>query len=949
VCPNLGISGQSPQGSIAWTVPGYGGSAQTQTYYFCYTKVNIATNFFGFGPGGQNSEVIWGTYGDGEEYYIGYEWADAKYTIPVLQSVVLPNGTHWGFIYDSATSSGQAAYGDLLSVILPSGGTLNYEYTTIPVCGAPPGEEPGEPYTRAVASRSAQPLTGNSVLSTYTYLQPTPYGSGTAKTIETDAYGNDTVHTFTLDYVNSYASCGAEETSTQRYQGTSNQGTSGTVLEEEDTTYTHQLQPQGPAHDYYSFPQFINVLPATKTTYLNGQLVNSITYGYDALFTDVQPYALSPTQPAAGLLGLTSATISLATPTSVSDSIAQTVTTRQGVLNSAYEAANILDLPGIVTTYDASGNPLRQTTYGYDQLPSPQGVFGNLTSVTENYGVRTSTVYNNYAMPTQVNDANGNATHYSYDSTGLYITQVQKPTTDGVPHVSYYQQDPNMGWTTAISDEIATSITDTGHTSYYSYDPVGRLVSASYPDGGRVTQCYTDEGGSLYGLACGLGSAPFSVITQRAQSGSVVLNSSAEYDGLGRSITTTDQAGAVVNTTYDQNGHVASVSNPYFTANGQGGVTSYLYDPLGRKSYQCQQDNLPLNAAVCNPNNSYESWTYSGTTTSFTDENKHTWARTTDAHDRLVQVLEPGGLATMYSYDALDNLLSVNQAGNGSTDAPRYRTFTYDALSRLACASNPENSSSPCPSSYTGSYISGTTGYTYDGNGNVLTKTSPAVNSTSGSETIGYSYDGLNRLCYKVFGGAAPSQNPQGCPSSAPANVIAQYWYDSSSLSNTINTIGHLTDEKSYSGSTLVSERQPYRFDPMGRLWNENQCSFGHCFAPAYTYDLAGNLVTSTDGVTPSPTAPSGTLLTFTNAYDNAGFLCTVTSNWNNGTTYPGTILSETNQKQATCPNSPGTAYTAFGALMNATFGVGNSGSYAFTLNRNYDNRERMTSETDRR
>ena len=55
-----------------------------------------------------------------------------------------------------------------------------------------------------------------------------------------------------------------------------------------------------------------------------------------------------------------------------------------------------------------------------------------------------------------------------------------------------------------------------------------------------------------------------------------------------------------------------------------------------------------------------------------------------------------GGLltpaTTLYTYDALSNLLKVQQQGFSSTcDANcRVRTFTYDSLSRLLTATNPE-------------------------------------------------------------------------------------------------------------------------------------------------------------------------------------------------------------------------------------------------------------------
>ena len=81
-----------------------------------------------------------------------------------------------------------------------------------------------------------------------------------------------------------------------------------------------------------------------------------------------------------------------------------------------------------------------------------------------------------------------------------------------------------------------------------------------------------------------------------------------------------------------------------------------------------------------------------------------------DALGRLVQVTEaatslqtapmPTGrppaahlsmavLRLSYSYDALGNLLALNQPG-ASGETPRNRNFTYDALSRLSTSTNPE-------------------------------------------------------------------------------------------------------------------------------------------------------------------------------------------------------------------------------------------------------------------
>ncbi|HXM97175.1 MAG TPA: RHS repeat-associated core domain-containing protein [Candidatus Dormibacteraeota bacterium] len=113
---------------------------------------------------------------------------------------------------------------------------------------------------------------------------------------------------------------------------------------------------------------------------------------------------------------------------------------------------------------------------------------------------------------------------------------------------------------------------------------------------------------------------------------------------------------------------------------------------------------------------------------------------------------------TAYTYDALDNLLVVTQKG-GTTDTTKWRnrSFSYDSLSRLLCTSNPENSSAVCPATPTSSYTVGTTGYTYDLNGNLTTKVSPAPNQTGTSTvTATYAYDALNRMTQKSFSDTTP-------------------------------------------------------------------------------------------------------------------------------------------------------------------------------------------------
>ena len=454
---------------------------------------------------------------------------------------------------------------------------------------------------------------------------------------------------------------------------------------------------------------------------------------------------------------------------------------------------------------------------------------------------------------------------------------------------------------------------------------------ANYPDGGQVSVCYSDT-------SCGTSSYPLTAtVTKKTGEVSGDEVSRTTYDGLARPILSQTQTSAnfatSINeaTTYDNLGRVYMVSNPYYaTTDATYGSTTFNYDASGRKVNQTDSDG-----------SSRQTWIYSGNSVLYQDENGNQWNRTEDALGRLTKVVEPSGatsspsLETDYGYDPLDNLVSVRQWGgvSGSTGAEN-RTFTYDSLSRLLCASNPENSFASCPTTATNSYTTGTTGYRYDANGNVLSKTDARSIVTS------YLYDSLNRVLSKSYSNDTAS-TPFSC-----------YRYDSSSVPN---SIGRLTDQWTQSPkvglcastpptSKFLSKRSVLSFDPLGRVLNEQQCTPSNCssgsaYLPQYTYDLAGGLRTFTNGISTTPGATASPLQ-FTNTYDATGRLSSLTSNWNDST-HPPSIFSLRTGQSNTCSSTTTPPYTAFGGLTNATIGAN------LTLNRSFDNRLRTVCEQD--
>jgi RHS repeat-associated protein len=206
------------------------------------------------------------------------------------------------------------------------------------------------------------------------------------------------------------------------------------------------------------------------------------------------------------------------------------------------------------------------------------------------------------------------------------------------------------------------------------------------------------------------------------------------------------------------------------------------------------------------------------------------------------------GLAlTLYKYDALGNLYCVEQHGDAATgtacpvtpprpaDAPvqpdpnnawRRRLFAYDSLSRLRWASNPE---------------SGVIAYSYDADGNLLQKTSPAPNQTvTATQTVSYCYDALHRVTGKGYGA-------QSCPLAAP---VVTYAYDSGT-----NAQGHLTSLTDQAGTGN------YTYNIMGQIDTETRVLYGaNNAAISKTLSYAYNL----DASFKTLTYPDGSVLTYT-------------------------------------------------------------------------------------
>ena len=317
------------------------------------------------------------------------------------------------------------------------------------------------------------------------------------------------------------------------------------------------------------------------------------------------------------------------------------------------------------------------------------------------------------------------------------------------------------------------------------------------------------------------------------------------------------------------------------------GYTTVTYDAVGRQT------------SVTDPDGSTASSLYSvhgaARTTQITDEAGVQRTLQYDGLGRLTGVTEAAGSAA-YTYDVLDDLTQVSQTDT-STGLTQYRSFNYDSLKRLKSATNPE---------------SGIVNYTYDANGNVLTKTDARFTTSSG-------YDALNRInhisfndpktpsvgfCYDGF----PYVANQGNCGTTPAGG---QWMRRTASAAWLSPSGITTDVSSTS----------YSYDIAGRLEASTQTTGGSGYPFSYTYYNDDRLA--------SIRYPSNRLVT--TCYDSNGRVT-----WVDGTPTPPNCTGVGTDSKAYANVS---AYWPQGAINSVSLGNG------LTETTTYNNRLQMTNK----
>jgi RHS repeat-associated protein len=797
----------------------------------------------------------------------------------VPASLTLPNG---GGVYTFTWQNDDT--GELQSIGLPTGGSISYTYQPGPAIVSLPngfnvkncaanGTDCTETETirEEVTKRTVTDNTG-------THLWGYTWASGTAGgATVTDPLGNIEVHTYGF-----LGSCATGEGCTSVETEVQYENPAGTVLRTVTKGYDYDAINGGPGDTDGGVG---NVRLTSETTTLNDvtpNLVKQVSTNYEVISANyiapgttyntswLNPTSVTETDWGSGSPG---SVLRYTTYTYLHDP------TNNPSGYSNYLSRNIADKVLVKTVYDSTSGTCKgvvgfcaETGYTYDGYSGNALQASSAIQQDPNYAASSNFTYRgnpttvcHYLITTgsclnttnqyydtgdifSVTDPLGNKT--TYNRTDSWFQSTCAPSGQGAAYVTTLTNALSQKTTYKFDSctGLLASVTDpNSQITSYTYDFLNRLAETSFPpmSGGTptVTTTYNDT-------------PPFSETTTTTITSSLNKVATIVRDDLGRISQTqlnSDPSGVDYTvTTYDALGRKSQVYNPTrcsppITNCGTEttwGDTAYTYDALSRIITVTEADGSATHTSYDQPCTSISA-TLVGTIV--IDEVGNQREPCNDGLGRLTGVLEAPNvsgynLSTTYQYDALDDLTNVTQNGNSSSN-PRVRNFVYDSLARLTSATNPE---------------SGTITYTYDSDGNVLTRLAPQANQTGTAQTTTtYTYDALNRRL------STTHTNPNG--------FTSLYAYDGGAISGcvgvsvpSISSPTNLIGRRS--GMCAQQSASSFSYDPMGRISLEARTNSYQNPAPitlttGYQYYLEGSLYTLT--------YPSGDVVTYT--VDGAG------------------------------------------------------------------------------
>lgn len=456
------------------------------------------------------------------------------------------------------------------------------------------------------------------------------------------------------------------------------------------------------------------------------------------------------------------------------------------------------DLGRITSLTDANGATV---SFGYVRDSQAPATFTDASGSTRAF------TYDAGGRITEAEWADGTSLEFSYDAAGNLVMSENRrgeaidytydadgrliAQSDGSSGAVAYSYDAQGRLTSAVDDRGVTA---------FDYDAAGRITKISYPEGRSLSYTYNEAGLRT---------------SMTDQSGDALFY---DYDALGRLIGLDDADGAIVDYTYDAAGNLIREEN------GNGTVSTFAYDAANRLTEI-------VNARGDGTVNSFYRYTY-------------------DTAGQRVAMQSHDGTWT-YGYDAIGQLTSAAFDSINPLIADKSLVYEYDAAGNRTRVVE-----DGVETLYTTNALNqytrvGDATYTYDADGNMVSKTDPSGTTT-------YGYDLNNRLVrlveasgtiheheYDVLGNRVATTTDDTrteylLDSFGYGNVVSEYSSDGMRNAQYVYGLGLTMAE--LGGSTAFYDSDAY--GSVGTITSSTGASISR-----YAYDPFGTALLSVGGI----------------------------------------------------------------------------------------------------
>jgi RHS repeat-associated protein len=532
-----------------------------------------------------------------------------------------------------------------------------------------------------------------------------------------------------------------------------------------------------------------------------------------------------------------------------------------------------------------------QLTYEYDPLTATY-----VTTVTDSFGYRSEQDYNvKFGTLASSTDINGNVTSYAFDAYGR-ITAVTGPYQQGTgtPTIQFeYHHDAAVPWALTRRIDTFRSATDPIDTVIFS-DGEGRVIqtkddAALHVSPDDVPQDVMIVSGWTIHDFVGRTVAEYYPVTEPVGTPGV-LNETLDtvtptrtvYDVRDRITAVTLPDGAVTSYAYGFGTDRAGVLRFQMTETDPNGVSKQEYRDAGRRVTSLKQFNQGGAETI------WTSYDYDplGQLTRVADDQGNITAAAYDRLGRRIRVESPDAGLTEYRYDPASNLVAeVTPTLRVSGGAIAYR-YDFNRLTDVIHPTYPDTDvhytygAPGAPENQAGRITqtvdqSGSEAFAYGKLGEVTRRVKTVASDTQGNSpnspevyTTQFLYDTFGRLQTLTY----------------PDGEVLTYRYDSGGR---LQSAGGVKAGQTYSyirryeydkfGEAVFQEagnhiRTRYEYDPLNRNLSRLKAGKGegNLFQNlAYTYDLAGNVLTADNQVPVPPASQFGGPSTQRFTYDD--------------------------------------------------------------------------------